>query len=186
MAPEITFDAEGLPWLNLPGVYPTEDLPHTTEAARRALWHFKERDGEDSLAKSWGMKLASRLDKESQGQHSGMFLWLTEPLVPHALVFVEIHPAQGDAASTLPLLGGAPDGEPFSVPGLGDGARYRSTAQVRSGLFGKATRHVVRWVWRVEDLDLIVTLEREDAQSLARLLPDVETLLAAATVTRAA
>src|SRR5690606_36333052 len=65
MAPEITFDAEGLPWLNLPGVYPTEDLPHTTEVARRALWYFKERDGEDSLAKSWGMKLASRLDKES-------------------------------------------------------------------------------------------------------------------------
>ena len=100
------------------------------------------------------------------------------------IVTAELYPVQGTAEETLPLLGGAAQGEPFAAPGLGDGARYDSTSQVRKGLFGKATRHTVRWVWRLDDVDLVVTLERDDEESLARVRPDVESLLAAAVVTR--
>ena len=89
-----------------------------------------------------------------------------------------VHRAQGWASETPPLLGWGEHGQPFPVPGLGEGARYESSARVRPGLFGKVTGHTVRRVWRVEDVDLTVTLERDDDESIARPLPDGEALLA--------
>ncbi len=184
MVPDIEFKVDGLPWLILPTRFPSAEFPSSTTAAGYALAIFSQREGGDSVKTSWGMKLGSYLDGASQGQYSGLFLWLTEPLLPHAIVTAELYPVQGTAAETLPLLGGADHGEPVSVPGLGDGARYESTSQVRKGMFGKATRHTVRWVWRIDDVDLVVTLERDDEESLARIRPDVEALLAAAVVSR--
>lgn len=184
MTTEIEFKTDGLPWLILPTTYPSEEFASTTAAAGYALAVFAQREDTRDVKTSWGMKLASRLEEASRGQYSGIYLWMTEPLLPPALVTAEMYPVQGSAEETLPLLGGAPHGEPFAVPGLGDGARFESSEQVRKGLFGKATRHTVRWVWRVEELDLVVTLERDDEESLARLRPDVEALLAAAVVTR--
>lgn len=183
MIPEIEFKVDGLPWLILPTRFPSADFASATAAAGHALAIFAQREGGESVKTSWGMKLSSYLENAARGQYSGLFLWLTEPLLPHAIVTAELYPVQGEAEETLPLLGGAPRGEPFPVPGLGDGARYESTAQVRKGLFGKASRKTVRWVWRIDEVDLVVTLERDDDESLARMLPDVEALLAAVVVT---
>lgn len=184
MESSISVDVTGLPWLLLPESYPDPDFPNVVEAARHTLWYFLERDGEASLAKSWGVKLANRLEEESHGQYSAIFLWEVEPLLPHALVTAELYPAQGSAEETLPLLGGAPSGDPVTAGALGQGTRFRTSSQVRKGLFGKATRHTVRWVFRLDDVDLLVTLERDDEESLERILPDVEVLLPALKVTR--
>jgi hypothetical protein len=181
---EIEFRSEGLPWLLLPSRYPDPEHASPRAAAGFALAYLAEREATKHVRTSWGMKLEPVLAEMSRGQFSGIFLWTAEPIHPFALVTAETYPAQGEAAQTLPLLGGAPEGEPFEVPGLGAGMRFESRSQVRKGLFGKGTRHTVRWVWRIEELDLVVTLERDDAESLARMLPDVEALLAAALVSR--
>ncbi len=182
--PDIEFAVDGLPWIVLPTSFPSPELGSATEAGGRILGHFTQREGGSSAGTSYGMKLASHLEALARGQYSALFLWRTEPLVPPAIVTAELYPVQGDAHVTLPLLGGATHGEAFAVPGLGEGARYESTAQVRKGLFGKASRTAVRWVWRIDTVDLVVTLERDDDGSLAILRPDVEALLAAAVVTR--
>ena len=184
MTVEIEFRSEGLPWLLLPSRYPDPEYASPRAAAGYALAYLAEREATQHVKTSWGMKLEPVLAEMSRGQYSGIFLWTAEPLLPFALVTAETYPAQGAAEETLPLLGGAPQGEPFEVQGLGAGTRFESSSQARKGLFGKVTRHTVRWVWRIDEIDLVVTLERDDVESLARMLPDVEALLASAVVSR--
>lgn len=183
MSTDIEYSTEGLPWLSLPPKFPSPDYDSPTTAAGNVLAVFAQHHGID-VKVSWGAKLQNYLQEAARGQYSGIFLWMTEPLVPVPVVTAALYPAQGTAEETLPMIGGAPQGEPFAVPGLGDGFRFDSSAQVRKGLFGKATRRTVRWAWRVDDVDLLVTLERDDEESLARILPDVEALLATAVVSR--
>lgn len=180
----IMFDVEGLPWLELPTKLPSSEHGTTTTVAGLTLGILDRHLGAKVASSRWGAKLDSYLTDAARGQFAHLFLWLTDPVLPIAVVSVETYPAEGEAAEVLPLLGGAPRGEPVTMPGLGAGARFEVTEQVRKGVFGKATRYIVRWVWRVEGVDVIVTLERGDQESLARVLPDVELLLAGAVVIR--
>lgn len=180
----ITFDVEGLPWLELPTSLPSAEHGTATTVAGLTLGILDRHLGAKVATQRWGARFDAYLEHAARGQFSHLFLWLSDPILPVAVVTVETYPAQGDAADVLPTLGGAPSGEPVSVPGLGDGTRFEVTEQVRKGIFGKATRRTVRWVWRVEETDVIVTLERDDEESLARMLPDTEALLATAAVAR--
>lgn len=183
MTPDIEFHTEGTPWFPLPEKLPSSDFANATAVAGNVLAVFLQHYGKD-VKVGWGVKLQNYLEEAAQGQYSGIFLWMTEPLVPVPVVTAAVYPAQGTAEETLPLIGGASHGEPFSSPGLGDGLRFDSSTQIRKGLFGKATRRTVRWAWRIDAVDLLVTLERDDDESLARMLPDVEALLRGATVSR--
>ena len=182
MVAEISLSVGDLPWLEVPAKLQATDTVAMHVAGGAAGIFYRR--GDKAATTSWTVRLSDHLDEIARGQFSQIFLWLTEPLRQHALITAETHPAEGDPEEILPMLGGAAQGEPFSVPGLGEGARYTSTAQVRRGLLRKVTRHTVRWVWRVEDVDYIVTLERDDAEALERLIPDVEELLATAELTR--
>ena len=145
--------------------------------------------GEDFRRERYAHKLLAHLPTYNGRELSGLFLWLTEPLLPPVIMTLETYEAVGAATETLPLLGHADDPglgievTPAPHPRLGEGARYVRRVKVRKGLFGSTERTEVRWVWRVRDaLDVVLTLERGDAAELDRILPDVEALIATAQV----
>ncbi len=185
--PDVEFHTEGLPWWSLPARFPHPDYRSPTEAAGSVLNHFHHREDLGPIKTSYGAKLSSILEANRFGNYSGIYLWTTEPILPHALVTVELRAAEGDVDATHRRLAGVADdatnhGASVTFPGLGRGTVFEQTRMVRKGLFGKAPRWSVKWTWRLDEADLMVTFERDDEESLARIRPDVEVLLAAVTV----
>lgn len=136
-------------------------------------------------ADRYGFRLMHHLAAQPWDELAGLYLWRGEPLLPPALVTVEEYEAVGDHAATADLLGHSDDpglGVDRTVvehPVLGRGTRYARRAKRRRQVFRSIVGHEVRWVWRIGGVrDVVVTFVRDDPQEFARILPDVEQLVA--------
>lgn len=180
------------PWMQVPLEWPDPVFDVPLNFAADVAIKFGQEHGPGFRRERYVQRLLAHLGSFGGRELTGLFLWLREPALPPVLATLESYAAVGDAAQTLALLGHADDpglGVEVSQvehPELGPGARYLRKVKARKGMFGSSVRTEVRWVWRVRDAeDLVLTIERDDAEELGRILPDLEALIATARVAEA-
>jgi len=180
---------ESAPWMHVPLAWPDPDFGVPMNFAADVAIKFGQEHGEGFRRERYLHRLLAHLAPYDGRELGGLYLWLGEPLLPPVLATLEIYETVGAVEETFPLLGHADDPglgtevTPAPHPELGLGSRYVRRVKTRKGVFGSAVRTEVRWVWRVRDTqDLVLTIERDDPEELARILPDVEALIATARV----
>lgn len=186
----ITMPGPDLPFAESPVVWPNPIYGTLDNFAADVANAVERRYPEKFSSNRWGFRLMHQLAAMPWGELAGLYVWLREPLSPPGFVTVEEYVAVGETAQTWPILGhadepglGVEEAE-LSHPVLGQGKRYLRRVKKRRGLFSSSEGLEVRWVWRIEGHDLVITFARDDHAEAARVLPDVEALVASARLGR--
>lgn len=183
----IVLGGHGAPFVVAPVRWPNEQFGGVDGLAIRIANDFLRELGPTFNADRYGFRLMHHLAAQPWDELAGLYVWTGEPSLPPVLVTLEEYEAVGDAAQTLELLGHVDEPglgiETTAIdhPRLGTGSRHVRRVKERRGMFRSVVRHEARWVWRVEGAwDVVVTFGRDDADEFARILPDVEELVATA------